>query len=914
MESQYHPDQTLQADLRQYIALLLQWAWLIVLATLLAGAAAFITSKLQDPVYQASTKLLINEAPSTTTSEYTAILTSERLARTYSELMTEDPILEAVIEQLNLNLEQDKTDGNILEALAAATEVQLIRDTQLIELSVEDTDPEMAARIANTIVEEFIEQNQALQSSRFAESKTNLEEEMARIQGQIHNTLLTIDELGDTPEDKQQRDRLEADVAQYRQTHAGLLQSYEQIRVAEAQTTSNVIQVKPAAAPEKPIRPRVLMNTALAAVVGGMLAVGAIFLMEALDDTIKSPEDVNRHLGLPILGTIMRHEQNDSPITTESPRSPTAEAFRSLRTNIQYASVDYPLRSVLVTSPDAGVGKSTVAINLGTVLAQGGTQVVLVDGDMRRPKLHELFKLKNRVGLSSLIVSHTPFVIEGRLPDGTLLSTSTEGLSVITSGQRPPNPSELLASKKMMDILQALRTNDERVVIIDAPPVMAVTDAAVLSPRVDGVLLVVKPGVTKLEAARQTVEQLRRVGANIVGVVLNSVDPRSSRYGYYYRYDHEYYHVEDQPKRIGKRFWQWGIAGGVAALLTVVIAGWYFLWPGIAGQPISSWFSEEEAFTPTPTEATFGARRTEVAVVPEEPLASPTATQTPKPDGGGVVAETEPTNIPAVTPTPTNAVPPTPGPSLLTPFGPDQAYLLHQVKFGDNLPNLAEQYQTDRDVIVAANGLVPDVPLQPDQVIVIMPGRTDSIGIDPLVVNFLSENTSIFEFAPRHGVTTAEIRRYNQLGPGEIIPAGRWLIFPKREVTPTVTPTAIPTPDLSHALTEPFGPNAEYVLHEVSPSESTYSIEGYYLTSAAVIKALNDIEGAIQPGQILVILLERRDPSGITPFSVFYVEDELQVEAVAEYLGILNSDLRFYNDLEAGEIIAAGRYVIYPTP
>jgi len=466
----------------------------------------------------------------------------------------------------------------------------------------------------------------------------------------------------------------------------------------------------------------------------------------------------------------------------------------------------------------------------------------------------------------------------------------------------------------MQNILQALKKDDGQIVIVDAPPVMAVTDAAVLSPRVDGVLLVIKPGQTKLDAARHSVEQLRRVGANIVGVVLNSVDPRSSRYGYYYRYDREYYHVEEEPKPFRRRVWQWSIVGGLAALLTAVIAGWYFLWPGTAGQPISSWFSEGETFTPTPTEATFGTLGTEVAVVSEEPLASPTATQTPKPDGGGDVAETEPTTIPTVTPTPTNTAPPTPGPSLFTPFGPDQSYLLHQVKFGDNLPNLAEQYQTDRDVIVAANGLVPDVPLQPDQVIVIMPGRTDSIGIEPLVVNFLSEDTSIFEFAPRHGVTTAEIRRYNQLGPGEIIPAGRWLIFPKRAVTPTATPTAVPAPDLTHALTEPFGPNAEYVLHEVAPSESTYSIEGYYLTSAAVIKALNDLGGAIQPGQILVILLERRDPTGITPFSVFYIEDALQVEAVAEYLGILSSDLQFYNDLEAGEIIAAGRYVIYPTP
>ena len=309
-----------------------------------------------------------------------------------------------------------------------------------------------------------------------------------------------------------------------------------------------------------------------------------------------------------------------------------------------------------------------------------------------------------------------------------------------------------------------------------------------------------------------------------------------------------------------------------------------------------------------------------------------TPLQTPQLASSPIIAATETTDSTSLTHTPTSAalttptkemisasltpssIPYTPGPGLGTPFGAQGEFLLHQVKFGDNLPNLAKQYQTDRDVIVAANGLLPDVPLQPDQVIVVMPGLTDSLGIEHLIVKFLSEDTIISELAPQHGVTVAEIRNYNQLGLGEIIPAGRWLIFPKRAVTPTAIPTAIPTPDLSYALTEPFGPNAEYVLHKVASNESTYTLEGIYLTSAAVIRALNDIEGSIQPGQVLVILLERKDPSGITPLSVFYVEDALQVEAVADYLGILTADLLYYNNLESGEIIPAGRYVIYPTP
>ena len=306
MEANFNDEQTLQADLRQYIALVSRWAWLIVLATVLAGGAAYITSQFQDPVYQATTTLLINEATTAQTSDYTAILTNERLARTYSEMLTKRPVLLEVIETLGL---EDAFDD--LEEMQGTIEVQLVRDTQLIELSVEDTDAEQAALVVNTIVEIFAQQNQELQALRFAESKTSLKEQLTRLDGQIHNTVTAIEALGDEADNANEVTRMEAELVQYRQTYSQVLQSYEQIRVAEAQTTSNVVQVEPAITPEEPIRPRILMNTALVAVVEGMLAVGIIFLMEALDDSIKSPEDIIRQLDLPVLGTIMRHETEE---------------------------------------------------------------------------------------------------------------------------------------------------------------------------------------------------------------------------------------------------------------------------------------------------------------------------------------------------------------------------------------------------------------------------------------------------------------------------------------------------------------------------------------------------------------------------------------------------------------------------
>jgi succinoglycan biosynthesis transport protein ExoP len=265
-----------------------------------------------------------------------------------------------------------------------------------------------------------------------------------------------------------------------------------------------------------------------------------------LDDTLRGPDDVARALNLPVLGMIAQHDAEDGhPVAAFEPRSPVAEAFRSLRTNIQYASVDRPVHTLLVTSPSPAEGKSTVAANLSVVLAQSGREVALIDADLRKPRVHKVMGVSNRFGMSAL------FVRSQRDLDGSLQKTLTPHLSVLTSGALPPNPSELLGSEKMFDILGQVAEQAD-IIIIDSPPVMAVTDSTVLAPRVDGVLLVLKPGVTKLAAARTAVEQLRRVGANLLGVVLNEIDVGNSRYSYYNRgYYHAYqeYYGDSAPRK-----------------------------------------------------------------------------------------------------------------------------------------------------------------------------------------------------------------------------------------------------------------------------------------------------------------------------------------------------------------------------
>ena len=366
--------------------------------------------------------------------------------------------------------------------------------------------------------------------------------------------------------------------------------------------------------------------------------------------------------------------------------------------------------------------------------------------------------------------------------------------------------------------------------------------------------------------------------------------------------------VRGRSSKKSKRINYFLLSFGLVIILLAVLVGYILL---KEPERFAFWVDRNMATEAVPIDvAEIPIQMTEIYTETSSPISSTTNTNVP----ATLAATTIPTEeMISKSPTPT-LMHPTPGPGLFAPFGPQGEYLLHQVKFGDNLPNLAEQYQTDRDVIVAVNSVLANQALQPDQVIVIMPGRMDSFGVDDLLVLFLEQDTPIEDLASSFGVTPEELRYYSDLGPGGIVPAGRWLIFPKRDVTPTPTPTTIPTPDLSYALTEPFGPNDAYVLHRIASGESIPVLEDIYLTSAEVINAANEIEGSIQVGDVLVILLERRDPGGITPFSVIYTAESVQVEALADQLGILTVDLLIYNDLEAGEIISAGRWVIYPTP
>jgi capsular exopolysaccharide synthesis family protein len=301
-----------------------------------------------------------------------------------------------------------------------------------------------------------------------------------------------------------------------------------------------VVQIEVATVPEKPIKPQPVRNVLLGAFVGFFLAGMLAFTIEFLDDTIKTPEDVTNFLRVPVIGLIgqmeRQHKKDGSRSATiyvsENPLSPITESFRTLRTNLDFSGVDKPIKTLLITSTGPGEGKSTVAMNLAAVMAQGERKVILVDADLRRPSAHRFLGIANRRGLTDLFREQTKL--------SSVISTwGNPPFVVITSGGLPPNPTELLESEKMTRILNELKEKSD-IIIIDSPPTV-VADPIVLSAKTDGVLLVIEPGKTKIGSAQVLMEHMNRAGARILGVVLNPISRRQMRYSGKYQYYTAYY-------------------------------------------------------------------------------------------------------------------------------------------------------------------------------------------------------------------------------------------------------------------------------------------------------------------------------------------------------------------------------------
>jgi polysaccharide biosynthesis transport protein len=331
-----------------------------------------------------------------------------------------------------------------------------------------------------------------------------------------------------------------------------LLKRLQEASLSSGINVSNAQVVDGATIPDSPARPKRMLNMALAMFVGLFGGIFAAFFVEYMDDTIKTPDDVEKVLALPFLGYVPTTDHDEGPIYMFSgPRATIAEAYRTIRTSIMLSSAEErpfrPLQVLLVTSTTPNEGKTTTAANLAVAMAQMGERVLLIDTDMRRHNLHKVFKIENLIGISDMIVD------QNNIPLGIHPQTEIPNLSIITGGTLAPNPSELLGSIRMRDLISRLRGEYDRI-ILDSPPLMAFSDCLVLSRLADGVVFVVWGGETGKENIRKTVQSLQGVGARILGTVLNNVDfSRNSSSYYYYHPYYDYYYGEKEAGKKGKR-------------------------------------------------------------------------------------------------------------------------------------------------------------------------------------------------------------------------------------------------------------------------------------------------------------------------------------------------------------------------
>ena len=588
-------------ELKRYFLLTRRWVWLLLLGLVLGGAVGYLQSSSQTPVYQASTRFVILRAAQTTTDYYSyldnqqliqtyiQLLTTDKVLQSVSaelgypvyggqataQQVSDTQFVHLSVKDTNPQHAADIANVLVTVLIEQNEELQAVRyltSEQNLQSQIDQVESQIATLqtqineiSAATVQDQLIQvqsQIEILQSqvtelqtqiadlkkrTQTTERRTEIAEKeatLAQLQPvldlyqQVYTNLVVLGQpVNESANTSTHLNQLQTTLSLYQNIYINRLNSLEAVRLARVQNTPNVVPVEPAVTPGSPISPRPFQSTALGAAVGLILAAGIAFLVEYLDDTLKTMEDVERVLQLPVVGYIAQiqydSDSEESLYVTRQPRSPVSEAFRLLRTNLEFAGVDRPIRRLLVTSAGPGEGKTTIAVNLAAIIAQGGKRVTLVDADLRRPKVHRFLGLSNKVGLSDLFRG----VNSNRLVSQMVDDLGT--ISVLTSGSLPPNPAELLGSVRMEQILEEAEQEAD-VVIIDCPPSL-VADVQVLAGRVDGVLMVIQPARTQSDAALATLEMLNRAGARTIGVVLNRIPrDRADYYGGYRHYSPYY--------------------------------------------------------------------------------------------------------------------------------------------------------------------------------------------------------------------------------------------------------------------------------------------------------------------------------------------------------------------------------------
>jgi succinoglycan biosynthesis transport protein ExoP len=505
-----------EPSFRAFLQILGRRKWWVVLAATLSLAASLAFSLTAHKQYSATAQLLVQLSIDASGTGVTAPPpVTQTDVETELQLVTSAPVQQAVRAQLNS------------APVISASEVG---QTNVMAITATSNVPSQAARIANVYATAFVQYQQSVAERNLANAEAQLRSQISSLTQQLKPF---------------RRNTTAPEATALLNQQAVLKEQLAQMQVSGAVDTAAVVLVTPAQTPTSPSSPNPVHDALLGLAAGLVLGLGLAFLCHSLDDKLASKEAVEHAGGSPVLAMTpvvpSWPRQQSMVVVAAEPTSPAAESYRSLRTSLQFARQDGRLRSIVVTSPGAAEGKTATLANLGMVFAQAGEQVVLVSCDLRRPRIGAFFGLDEQDGLTSVLLG------ERTLEQVLVPVPGTAGLSLLPAGPVPPNPAELLDSTRARDIFADLHKRFD-LVLIDSPPVLPVTDAAILSRHSDATLMLVAAGQTRRGDLHRAVEKLEQVGTKIIGIVLNKVSRKTGQnYGYSYGYGYKPYRPAVSP-------------------------------------------------------------------------------------------------------------------------------------------------------------------------------------------------------------------------------------------------------------------------------------------------------------------------------------------------------------------------------
>lgn len=541
-------------DLREVLQVIRVRKWVIIQATVVLTLVAIVLSIVQSPTYESEARVLISEKGSsaavfgTLLAEFSS--QPERGLETQVQLMQVRPLLENTIRRLGLGVTPDE--------LATRVTIGAVGQTNIVSIKVTDGDPQKAADIANALAEEFVTWSRDYKRESLQAAVDEVENRLAESKNEVLD-------LGKRISNEGKSDDLAAELAIATGTYTTLAAKLEELKINAQLEVGSGRVVSPAVVNDDPVSPRILRNTALGLMVGLVFGLGLALLYEYLDNTIKSSEAAEELYGAPVLGLIPaeKFEKDEKRRLTiiQHPGSPASEAYRVLRNSLDFVNFEHDIKTLVVTSAAPAEGKSTVAANLAVGLAQAGKKVAFVNCDFRRPTTDQFFSTNNIIGLSDVLTDGNTMkaAMQQPMPELSLL--------VLNAGKLPPNPSELLGSTRMQELIKSLEEWADWI-IMDTPPLLAVADAAAVARWCDGVLVVSKGGQSTSDAAKKGREMLENVGARIAGVVVWGLEGGvgSGGYGYYgYGKYGGYYYYSDYYSNVPASGTRTGRSGAKAA-------------------------------------------------------------------------------------------------------------------------------------------------------------------------------------------------------------------------------------------------------------------------------------------------------------------------------------------------------------